>query len=138
MHLIVNGMVATGKTKSPGKLLLSERFIFVLKDTATPASTTAMFGIVGVLITSLIGRANAPKSSPGYLSDPELTDVSNRERHALAGTQLLTKYALSPSLSVTTTKMGYSFNDGSTSTEFSSLINKKKIALFLHEKGVSL
>ena len=138
MHLLANGMVATGMTECPGKLLLSGNSIFVLKETVNAAPAAALFGVLGALVAGLIGRAGSPKGGPGYLADPDLSGISDRDRRALRGTQLLVKYAISPSLEVTPTKMGFSFNDGSTGTRFSGFLHKKKIAAFLQSQGLAL
>jgi len=138
MDLLANGMVATGMTETPGKLLLSGQSIFVLKETVNAAPAAALFGALGAFVAMLVGRASDPKGDPGYLSDPDLAGISDRDRRALRGTQLLVKYTISPSLEVAPTKMGFSFNDGSTGTRFSGLLHKKKIAAYLQARGLSI
>ncbi|MET0381860.1 MAG: hypothetical protein ABW032_00390 [Burkholderiaceae bacterium] len=137
MHLLANGMVTTGMTESPGRLLLSGRSIFVLKETVNAAPAAAIFGLLGALVAGLAGRAGAPKEGPGYLADPDLAGMPERDRRALRGTRLLVKYTISPSLKVTPTKMGFSFDDGSTGTKFSGLLHKKKIAAYLQAQGLA-
>ncbi len=137
MHLVFNGMIATGMHETPGRLLLTEKAVFLLKDTA--ASTgAAMFGLVGALLATLFARANAPKDDPGYLADPDLQELTDRDRNALRTTQCLVKYAFAPALVVTSTKMGFSFQDGSTGSRFNGWVHKKKIAAFLQARGVDV
>jgi hypothetical protein len=138
MHLLANGMVATGMNERPGKLLLSGNSIFVLKETVNAAPAAALFGLLGALVANLVGRASSPKDGPGYFADPDLAGISDRDRRSLRGTQLLVKYTISSSLEVTPTKMGFSFNDGSTGTRFSGRLHKKKIAAYLQAKGLAL
>lgn len=138
MHLLANGMVATGMTESPGKLLLSGQSIFVLKETVNAAPAAALFGALGALVATMVGRASSPKAGPGYLSDPDLAGIPDRDRRALRGTQLLVKYTISPSLEVAPTKMGFSFNNGSTGARFSGLLHKKKITSYLQARGLAL
>ncbi len=138
MHLITNGMIATRGTKCPGKLLLTEGAIFVLKETVSPGPASALFGILGGLVATLIGRASSGKTGPAFLSDPDLNDLNQRDRRALFGTEKLVKYALTPTLAITPTKMGFSFNDGMTGARFDGFMHKKKVAAFLQSRGVSI
>ncbi len=138
MILIVHGMIASGLDSCPGRLLMTEKAIFVVKPTVNDKGAVALFGLLGLLLAKLYGKMLAPEEGPGYLSDPDLAELSQRDRKSLTDTEMLVKYSISPALKVTPTATGFTFEDGSTGTSYAGFMAKKKIAAFLRERGFQL
>lgn len=138
MYLISNGMVAVGITKCPGKIVLTERAVFILKETVNAGPAAALFGIFGALVAVWGGRVGSGKAGPAFLLDPDLKGLSERDRRGLFGTEKIVKYELSQALAIKSTRMGFSFNDGVTRGRYEGFLNKKKIAAFLQSQGIAI
>jgi hypothetical protein len=138
MILIANGMIASGLDNCPGRLLITDRAIFVVKPTVSEKGAVAFFGLLGLLMAKLYGKMLAPEDGPGYLSDPDLAELSQRDRKSLMDTEMLVKYSISPALKVTPTTTGFMFEDGSTGTSYAGFMAKKKIGAALRERGLLL
>ena len=138
MHLLFNGMITTGMTECPGKLLLTKKSAFLLADTEDVKNAALFFGIVGVLLSLFISRMRAGNSEPAFLADQDLADLTSKDKKKLLYTEALAKFSFSPSLVVNPTKMGFRFLDGTASGTFSGFMHKKKISVFLQTQGISV
>ncbi len=137
MHLLTDGLVKIADHKGPGKLLLTERSLFVLGSNTGAASIGgAVGGLVGALIGHFIDKHKGKKNAPAHLDDPEIVELGEKVRHQLLSTELLAKLPLKPSLSVEPTRLGFMFTAGSTVVKFDGWAHKKKIAQFLDNHGV--
>jgi hypothetical protein len=136
-YLVVNGMIATGMAQCPGRLLLTDSSIYVLKEAVDLRTAGLLFGALGALVAAAVGRTAATrKPPPAYLSEPELAELSERDRRALMTTQVMVKYALS-GLSVRPTTMGFLLDDGTIGTRYAGLVHKKKISAFLTGRNLA-
>lgn len=133
MHLICNGMVASGYEEGPGNLIPTPNWIFVLKNGEKPGMWTGLFGgVIGAMIRVFIHRKMMEDTPPAFLDDPELAGLSKKERRALLTAEVLAQYDRRvPAFSATPTPMGFSFNDGLTGARYRGLLSKKKISRFL-------
>jgi hypothetical protein len=138
MHLITHGMVKVEKDKGPGKLVLTDRSVFLLKS-ATEATTTGgiLGGLVGAFIGQMIDRNKAKKAPPAHLDDPEIVELGDKLRRSLLTTKLLAKLPLNGCLSVKPTRTGFEFTaDGHPPASYGGWFHKKKIMRFLETKGI--
>jgi hypothetical protein len=138
MHLITDGMVKVGKDKGPGKLVLTDRSIFVLKSATEATSTGSILGgLVGALIGQMIDRNKAKKDPPAHLDDPEIVELGDKTRRALLTTRLLAKLPLNGSLSIKPTRLGFEFAaDGHPPVSYGGFFHKKKIMRFLETRSI--
>ena len=138
MHLIADGMVKVGKDKGPGKLVLTDRSIFLLKSANEAATTGSILGgLVGALIGRMIDRNKAKKAPPAHLDDPEIVELGDKLRRALLTTKLLAKLPLNNCLSVKPTRSGFEFTAaGQPPASYGGWFHKKKVMRFLETRGI--
>jgi hypothetical protein len=146
VDLIVDGKIKVGEDDGPGKLLITDMSIFVLRAKPGVASIAGLFlgGVLGPLgeivgrsLGQLLDRSKAAKNPPQYLNDPEVQELGSTVRQALLPTTLLAKFPLDDRLSVTSTEQGFDFKaEGHWPVSYRSRLNKKKVGSFLESRGV--
>ncbi|HUS34925.1 MAG TPA: hypothetical protein VM680_06195 [Verrucomicrobiae bacterium] len=137
MHLLVDGMVEAGGSKSPGVMLIGEENVLFFHNNANVAVWAVAFGLLGALVSTWMAGKKADKNPPVHMNDPEVLALDARAQRKVKATRLLARIPFSPAISVNETRLGFQFHgaDG-TRAEISSWGNKKKIARALAEKGI--
>ena|ERR1700677_3974081 len=135
-HFLKIGSVAVDKNKGEGKILFTNSFFFALRSKNSGERAGRHFGLLGVLIGSLIDSRRAKAAPPQYLDNPELASLDEKTRKLLQKTELLVFMPLN-AFTVTEKFSGFVFaSEGCPTVVYKNFFGKGGIRKYFKQRDI--